>query len=70
MKRLLKILLTAVIMIIGVNQAAAQSGGYFLIKSNINANMGFDLGIDLKTRSLPFDRCTKFITPLFNALTT
>lgn len=47
MKRLLKILLTAVIMIIGVNQAAAQGGGYFLIKSNISANMGFDMGIDL-----------------------
>lgn len=28
------------------------------------------ISIDLETRSLPFDRCTKFITPLFNVLTT
>lgn len=28
------------------------------------------ISIDLKTRSLPCDRCTKFITPLFNVLTT
>lgn len=47
MKRLLKVVLTAVILITGVNQAAAQNGGYFLVKSNINANMGFDLGISL-----------------------
>lgn len=28
------------------------------------------ISIDLKTRSLPFERCTKFITPLFNVLMT
>lgn len=47
MKSFLKILLTAVIAFAGLVQASAQDSGYFLMKSNINGNLGFDMGVGI-----------------------
>ena len=44
MKRIIRMLIVAVISLTGAANAAAQDSGYVLLKSNISGNLGFDLG--------------------------
>lgn len=44
MKRLIRTLLTVVIAIAAMANASAQEAGYVMVKSNINIDLGFDVG--------------------------
>lgn len=44
MKRIIRILVVAVISLAGAANAAAQDSGYMILKSNISGNLGFDMG--------------------------
>lgn len=47
MKRLVMILLASVVSAVAMVNASAQDSGYFLMKSNLNVNLGFDVGIGI-----------------------